>query len=46
MDNQNQEIGKIVDIREKVQAHLGETIEITSQFGRKRENRQIGRAHV
>ena len=39
MDNQNQEIGKIFDIREKVQAHLGETIEITSQFGRKRENR-------
>ena len=32
MDNQNQEIGKIVDIREKVQAHLGETIEIISQL--------------
>jgi uncharacterized protein Veg len=34
-----QEVGKIVDIRKKVEAHLGETIEITSQYGRKRENR-------
>lgn len=36
---QTQETGKIVDIRKQVQAHLGQTIEITSQFGRKRENR-------
>lgn len=39
MDNQNQEAGKIVDIRKAVEAHKGQTIEITSQFGRKRENR-------
>ncbi len=41
MDNQNQgqEVGKIVDIRKQVEAHKGEMIEITSQFGRKRENR-------
>ncbi|HEY0221547.1 Veg family protein [Lactovum miscens] len=34
-----QEIGKIVDIRKQVEAHIGKTIEITSQYGRKRENR-------
>jgi uncharacterized protein Veg len=34
-----QEVGKIVDIRKEVEAHLGKTIEITSQYGRKRENR-------
>ncbi|MDR0199648.1 MAG: Veg family protein [Streptococcaceae bacterium] len=34
-----QEVGKIVDIREKVRQHLGEDIEITSAYGRKRENR-------
>ena len=41
MDNQNQsqEVGKIVDIRKQVEEHVGQTIEITSQFGRKRENR-------
>ena len=41
MDNQNQsqEVGKIVDIRKQVEEHVGQTIEIKSQFGRKRENR-------
>lgn len=37
--NMDQEIGKIVDIRRKVGEHIGEQIEITSQYGRKRENR-------
>ncbi|MCL2676899.1 MAG: hypothetical protein FWF14_03415 [Streptococcaceae bacterium] len=39
MDNQNQEIGKIVEERQRVIDHMGQTIEITSQYGRKRENR-------
>ena len=41
MDNQNQrkKKKKIVDIRKQVEEHVGQTIEITSQFGRKRENR-------
>lgn len=34
-----QEVGKIVDIRKEVEQHLGQGIEITSQYGRKRENR-------
>ncbi|MDR0298425.1 MAG: Veg family protein [Streptococcaceae bacterium] len=33
------EIGKIVDIRKQVEQHVGQQIEITSQYGRKRENR-------
>ena len=36
---ENQEVGKIVDIRKAVKEHLGQQVEITSQFGRKRENR-------
>lgn len=35
----DQEVGKIVDIRKQVKEHLHKQIEITSQYGRKRENR-------
>lgn len=36
---EQQEVGKVVDIRKEVEKHLNKEIEITSQYGRKRENR-------
>ena len=35
----SQEVGKIIEIKKEVASHLGEDVEITDHYGRKRENR-------
>ncbi|WP_228462023.1 Veg family protein [Lactococcus hodotermopsidis] len=38
-DMDSQEVGKIIEIKKEVAAHLGEDVDITDHYGRKRENR-------